>query len=88
MRGNGDVDVLYPHWVQVPTWLQQPLFQGYFFFIFENFHNFSIFAQTNFIHKVDDIEAEVLTETGLTEKVQKRRVKKSDKVNFAFHFEF
>ena len=31
--------------------------------------------------KMDDIEAEVLTETALTEKVQKRRVKKGDKVN-------
>ena len=30
---------------------------------------------------MDDIEAEVLTETALTEKVQKRRVKKGDKVN-------
>lgn len=29
--------------------------------------------------KMDDIEAEVLTETALTEKVQKRRVKKGDK---------
>ena len=31
--------------------------------------------------KMDDIEAEVLTETAITEKAQKRRVKKGDKVN-------
>ena len=30
---------------------------------------------------MDDIEAEVLTETAITEKAQKRRVKKGDKVN-------